>query len=410
MLANQMSRPSRLLSQLFSRLVDKLTDALAPVLRKLGVQFLHLQGGRIGECGAALGYYVQSTALEWAPRCRGGFVAFPGRGVANPCYIDYWRRYVRIIDNPILYAIAFRLSQRPGFRYPVGDVRLPDGRTIYRENALAISQTRWDESGRPPILALDIEHRRRGLDALASFGLERDAWFVALHVREPGYLHEPADSHRGNRNADIHTYLPAVKTITDRGGWVIRVGDPSMTPLPELERVVDYVHTPLHSDWMDVFLGASCRFFLGTSSGLFLIPWSFGRPVVLANWETLRIHPWGRRDLFIPKLWRLAAEERFLTFHEMLQPPYVGAERLSPSNTLRERGLILVDNTAEEIVELVTEWFDRDKAPTTGFEPLQDSFRKIVSMNYPYEGNGRIGSRFLARHQELLRAAEIATT
>jgi putative glycosyltransferase (TIGR04372 family) len=387
-----------------ARLADLGVGALALVLRKLGIQFIHLQGNRIGEFGASLGYYAQSTQLGWARRCRGGFVSFPTRHVVNPCYIDYWRKYVSVVANPLLYSIAFRLSQKPGFRYPLDVVTLPDGRTMFRDNAMAATQIQWYADGRPPLLALDPTHERRGRDALASLGVEPDAWFVALHVREAGYLSEPPDSHRENRNADVYSYLSAVRMITDRGGWVIRVGDPSMKPLTQMERVIDYVHTPLHSDWMDVFLGASCRFFLGTSSGLFVIPWSFGRPVVLANWESLRIRPWGGRDLFIPKLWRLEAEERFLTIREMTQPPYAGAERLSPSESRRDRGVTLIDNTSKEIAELVQEWLDRDEAPPCGTEreTIETVFEEIVAPYFPYGSAARIGSRFLNRHRALV--------
>jgi len=275
---------------------------------------------------------------------------------------------------------------------------------MFRDNALTATQMQWAAERRSPLLALDPDHEKRGREALSTRGMDPNDWFVALHVRESGYLSEPPNSHRENRNADVFTYLPAVRVITDRGGWVVRVGDPSMKPLPEMERVIDYVHTPLHSDWMDVLLGASCRLFLGTSSGLFVVPWSFGRPVALANWESLRIRPWGNRDLFIPKLWRLEAEDRFLTVPEMLQPPYAGAERLPPRESRERRGVTLVDNTPEEIVELVEEWLDGDKASPADIEKgeVEKAFDNIVSPYFPYGSPARIGSRFLDRHRGLV--------
>ena len=38
------------------------------------------------------------------------------------------------------------------------------------------------------------------------------------------------------RNADIGNYLGAIKEITQRGGWVVRMGDPTMTKLPFLNK------------------------------------------------------------------------------------------------------------------------------------------------------------------------------
>ena len=93
-----------------------------------------------------------------------------------------------------------------------------------------------------------------------------DAWFVALHVRESGFWKSLDTKFPNNRSADIATYLPAIREITRRGGWVIRVGDAEMGALPPMEHVIDYAHSPAKSDWMDVFLYGGCRFFIGGPS------------------------------------------------------------------------------------------------------------------------------------------------
>ena len=36
-------------------------------------------------------------------------------------------------------------------------------------------------------------------------------------------------------------YIKACKTITMAGGWVFRMGDPSMTKLPKMNGVIDLV-------------------------------------------------------------------------------------------------------------------------------------------------------------------------
>ena len=62
-------------------------------------------------------------------------------------------------------------------------------------------------------------------------------WFVAIHVRE--------GSHRDQArlpNADIKSYLPMIKEIVSRGGHVVRMGSPLMTPLPKMNNVIDYAH------------------------------------------------------------------------------------------------------------------------------------------------------------------------
>ena len=71
------------------------------------------------------------------------------------------------------------------------------------------------------------------------------------------------------RNCNISNYIGAIKEITRRGGWVVRMGDPTMTKLPILERVIDYPFTLSRSAVMDLYLLKECSFFIGTSTGIF---------------------------------------------------------------------------------------------------------------------------------------------
>jgi putative glycosyltransferase (TIGR04372 family) len=402
-------RLARVLRRRLGHFLDLVCTGLAPALSRVGVRFVCVDGGRIGESGASLAWFVQASRLGWIPGLRALLVPFPRSRFANPCYIDYWRKYIPVVSNRVFYAIAFRLANRPELVWPVIDVTLPDGRHVSRDRALALSQHRWEQENRSPLLALTPEHERCGRDTLASLGMGHDAWFVALHVRESGYLDEPSDSYRLHRNADVATYLPAAQKIVDRGGWVVRLGDPSMKPLPKTHRVIDYVHSHIYSDWMDVYLAGACRFFLGTSSGLFVVAWCFGRPCALANWDSLLRRPWASEDIFVPKLWWLHAEERYLTFDELLGPPYVHSlyeDRVRPSQ-YAALGVSPVDNTAEEIVDLVGEMLDRERSQMPEEETLRAAFEGVVAPQYPEGVGGRISTRFLARHRDLLPAAGV---
>ena len=56
------------------------------------------------------------------------------------------------------------------------------------------------------------------------------------------------------------------------GGWVIRIGDSNLSPLPALANFFDYCRSEMRADWMDIFLLANCRFMLGTNSGPCFVP------------------------------------------------------------------------------------------------------------------------------------------
>lgn len=388
--------------RLAGQVVDAVAWAVAAMLRPLGIRFLFARATRIGEVGASLGYFAEAGAVGWRGPVSGVFLSYPDqRRVANPCYLTYWRRYVRVVTNPLVYRIAFRVSQLPGMQYPVRAVTLPDGEEVLVDRALVATHPQWEEREQRPLLHLERDHERRGRETLERLGLGPDDWFVAVHAREATFFHEPADSPERHRNARIDTYLPAMERIVEHGGWVVRVGDPRMTPLPPLERVIDYPHTAERSDWMDVYLAAACRFFLGCSSGLFVVAWSFGRSCALANWNSLVTRPWSPRDLYIPKLWWVEAEQRFLSFPEALDREF--AER-SHAGELEEAGLHLVDNTSEEIVDLVEEMFARESG--VRYAPEDDALQRqldALSTHYRFGAAARMGATFLRRHADLLR-------
>jgi putative glycosyltransferase (TIGR04372 family) len=190
--------------------------------------------------------------------------------------------------------------------------------------------------------------------------------------------------------------------VVARGGWVVRLGDASMGPTPRAPGLIDYAHSPLKSPWMDVFLCAACRFFVGVASGLSHVPGTFGVPCVLTNWVLNPLPVASARNLFTPKLLWSDRAKRFLGFLEALAP---GTRRLGYcGQRLAEKGLRAVDNTGEEIRELVREMFDL--LGGTGQEMPEDDRRqrafRDVAHSRGLAGFCRIGRAFLRRHADLL--------
>ena len=80
----------------------------------------------------------------------------------------------------------------------------------------------------------------------------------------------------------------------------------------KIENVIDYVHTKEYSDWMDVFLSASCKFQLA-HSGTFSISLVFGVPNAFVNQNFGTLTLWRVGDIAIPKLIFSTKEKQFLT-------------------------------------------------------------------------------------------------
>ena len=260
----------------------------------------------------------------------------------------------------------------------------------------------WEEEKRAPLLTLSEAELSKGRACLRELGVPDGAWFVCLHVRESGFKQEQGyNAVEGVLNAEIGTYAPAIRAVIERGGWVIRIGDPKMQTLPKMPGAIDYAHSALRSEWMDVFLLGACRFLIGTSSGPAYVPPLFGTPCVLTNWVPTGQRPFNSRDIYIPKLYQAGFPRRLLNFAEMMAPP-IG---YAPSYVhAKELGLASVPNTPEEIREVVIEMLDRldgTSSHTELDEALQSAFDAVAETNLCI-GNARAGRDFLRRYSHLL--------
>jgi putative glycosyltransferase (TIGR04372 family) len=250
------------------------------------------------------------------------------------------------------------------------------------------------------LLRLPPEWHSRAPAKLRDLGVPEDGWHVCLHVRSSGFY-----AHHRERmsclNADIASYIPAIREIVARGGTVLRMGDPSMPPLRKMRGVIDYAHSPQRIDWLDVYLCATARFFIGTSSGLGYVPALFDIPGVFTNWFPVGTRPWRARDMYIPKLHRERATGRVVPFSLSLAPPlgYVHVPR-----RLHAMGMELVDNTPEEITEIVLEMLQELEG---GVRVSPDNRAKAATFDEiatatGCSGKSRPGAGFLNRHADLL--------
>lgn len=276
----------------------------------------------------------------------------PAARPANSFLLDQWRPYIQFVTDPRKLPLPVQHIEYRELDFYVPDIDGCAGQ--YMWEVAADTNRRWAAQSRNPLLDLQADLKERGRRALSSVGVPLDAWFVGLHVREAGFHSHHRELHNVN-NAKIVDYMPAVEEIIKRGGWIIRLGDPTMTPLPPMPNVLDYCHSSIRSDWMDVFLSASCRFFLGSASGLCYVPQAYGVPCVLANWWSPAQRPWHVQDVFIPK--RLIRNGKALSLEETLQEPFGYCNSLSYLK--EEQNVVVVDNQPEDVRDAVVEMLDR---------------------------------------------------
>ena len=338
---------------------------------------------------AQIDYFIKLEILERRNRADSVLYIPPGFSVPNRFLLDLWRPYLQIVeDEKILPA---RLEDLNSLSFNFLAPRLADGSTVHLWEIGAKTYRRWEQEGHGPLLALSSEITSRGRRTLEAWGIPGDAWFVALHVREAGSRKYHADLHRV-LNADVSTYKDAIEEITRRGGWVIRMGDPTMTKLPEMANVFDYCHSSDRSEWMDIFLCASARFYVGTSSGPAYVPTDFGVPCVHTNWWPPGQRPWDSRIIFIPKLYRKIANGTNLTLSQSLREPFGYCNSIAYLS--KTQGVEVIDNTREEIHDAVVEMLNRLEN-STNYDSSGLQLRQKAE--YVYQSNNVHGAAFLAQ-------------
>ncbi len=376
-------------------------------LDDLGLEFVPraLPVGSIGVY-EFLEMYLKARTLESGPNKKMILLMDPKSRITNPCYLKYWGKYLTVISDPGLIEMLAPLEKA----LLISCISFIQFRGHLSKSYVIQGTLReqWIQEGRQPFFTLSDEDYQRGWDCLRSLGLPPGAWFVTMHVREPGWR-DSGSREENFRNADITTYIPAIKAITDAGGWVIRIGDPGMSKLPAMAKVIDYAHSSAKSDWMDIFLCAQCRFMIGTSSGMCVIAAAFGVPLVMTNLlPGYGVYHFTSRDLFIPRPCLFEDKKRYLNFRELISPPVGTASAQSHYDHCH---LQIRANNAQEIQAVVEEMLERC-AGTLQYsqedQSLQQQFQEVTAQCAKLYGglamvaHARLGRQFLREHAELL--------
>ena len=382
-------------------------------LDKLDLEFLprNIAVGSIGVY-ENIDIYIKAAALGLRPPKKLILLVDPKARINNPCYLRYWSQHITIISDPSLIQRLAPLEKV--LTAPINFYMSFYEKTISSPFALGIVREKWYRENRKPTLTISNEDYRRGWDCLKSLGVSQDTWFVCLHVREAGW-NDPNSYASQFRNADIKTYFSAIKAVVDAGGWVIRMGDPGMTPLPPMPHVIDYAHSQAKSDWMDVFLCSQCRFIIGSSSGVFPVASAFGVPAVVTNFlQASAVYQMSSQDILLPRICRDKTKNRNLTFYELISPPLGMAFSQIHYDEL---GIEAVENTPEQIKDAVMEMLERFHGTVQYSEEdeiLQERFQKVTASCGKLYGNedficySRIGRKFLRDHAALLPAEVMA--
>jgi putative glycosyltransferase (TIGR04372 family) len=161
-------------------------------------------------------------------------------------------------------------------------------------------------------VSLSAEEMEEGRKRLIEFGINPDEPYVCLIVRDGGHYKSRGDIESTGYellNFDINDFSGVAEELIDNGFQVIRMGSGSERPFTSKpDGVVDYALSKNRSEFLDVYLAATCEFAVSTQTGPDAVCMLFRRPVLyldvtrycqfffgskLATWSPVRLQKNG---------------------------------------------------------------------------------------------------------------------
>jgi putative glycosyltransferase (TIGR04372 family) len=227
------------------------------------------------------------------------------------------------------------------------------------------------------------EEENFGWNELKKMGVSRSDWFVCFHTRDSSYLKKTGTkdySYHDFRDAPVSTYFAAANFCVAKGGFALRMGAVVEEPLPKSlnPRIIDYA-TRFRTDFLDLFVLSKCKFFLGSSAGLFCVPSVFDVPVSYAN-GLPSCTPWGKFSMFIPKKLWSEKENRYLNFREA----FFDYKLIFDGRTYEQHKIKAIPNTEKEILELCEEMYNSVVLGLPPDEEIQKRMQTAMGEGHPW--------------------------
>ncbi len=323
------------------------------VLRPLvTVRFGSLKSDRIGHfvLETELMLHEQDTGIRPRPtRCFD--VYYAPRPVSNTQIERMWSRVIRLWPRWLMVAVYQINRLIPGSERHV--VPTASSSCLDVHNLLDRTQ---------PKLFFTPEEIERGNRLLRDMGIGESDEFVCVIVRDAAYYKQALPnqdlSYHDYRNCDIDTYVPGLEALAEHGLFVLRMGAIVEKPMRSKHpRLIDYASSSFRSEFADVFLASRCKFCVSDGLGFYALPAAFRRPNAYVNYSPFHMFYSSRQvDLGIAKVFADAQTRRLLTLRELEGK---NVARLTRTELIASSGMAIVDNSADEIRDLLMEMQER---------------------------------------------------
>jgi putative glycosyltransferase (TIGR04372 family) len=308
-----------------------------------------------------------------------------GRPVCSQQLFQMWKRSIGIWPGWLMQPVYLATNYVPG-----GSIHQAGSSQADRDvhNLLDRTSTR---------LQFTAEENAWGQAQLRAMGVPLHAPFICLIVRDGAYeesIQYPAASPSIHtyRNCHIQNFVLASEELARRGYWVIRMGAKVHEAMRSRHpMIIDYATKGIRTDFMDVYLGATCTFCLSTGTGWDEIPTIFRRPIAYVSHPPLAgLYTFSERFLHLTKQYYSLRLNRELTLSEIVAS---GVAMALEDELFRAAEVCLVESTPEEIRDLAVEMAERLDGtwrPEVRDAALQARFWELFPRHLPDPYNGSL--------------------
>ncbi len=376
---------------------------LDPIYR-IRIGTIHTQ--RFGQLAANADILLRSMALNGAPKRTMYF--FFGWEPANKQLLNMWKRIrsfpVRYIESKLGSWVVF--AWRPILK-----------KTRFWEAAQDTGVEYYLYNHTQPVLSFTPEEEAKGQKLLAEMGVPEGAWFVCFHARDGEYFRqwrpelEEFWAETDFRSINVHNYVEAAELIAEKGGYAIRygafVGEPF--PITDNPKIIDYA-SHHRDDFMDVYLVAKCRFFLGCCSGPLALASAFNVPTISVNHHPYNFGYYQTNqsglDIFVQRhLVETLNPQELVPYWEAQERGYFVNWESNSSLHETDSMYEMLETSADDICDACKDMLDRLSNIEVPKEArmLQEIYAEKYLSAYPeYKDSANIGPRFAVKYKSLI--------
>ena len=304
----------------------------------------------------------------------------PQRLQANKFLVSKWREAVCVLPSWWIDAL-----HTVGRLVPF--LQLEEPKMSIRGNLNALDYTETH-------LQLTKAEHRRGHTELHKLGIDPDRPYVCLVVRDGGHyasLGEKESDGYSFLNFDISTFEQSALWLVEHGYQVVRMGAGSETPLSTSHpQLIDYANSQHRSEFLDIYIAATCSFAVSTQTGPDAVCLAFRRPVCYLDVSRFSQFFFGTKLAWWSpaELWQ--GDSR-LTLRDILRGPIFWIK--DPNDFIRE-GIRQVRSSAGRIDHLVKSFvdaFENNMDCSNEIHEKVQSVRNIIARETGDRGKSEFG-------------------